>query len=78
MMAQHLFDIPSAHVHLALRAYFTVLLPLLGFIGDRCCAKGAKLRLYHHQRINITQMTGWLKGLSAAAALLSLRRSPAG
>jgi hypothetical protein len=77
-MAHILIDAPSAHVRIALRAYFTWLLLLLGLIGDRCCAMRVKLRLYRHQLVSIPQMTGWLSGTHAAAALVSLRASPAG
>jgi hypothetical protein len=77
-MAHILIDAPSAHVRIALRAYFTLLLLLLGFLGDRCCAMRVKLRLYRHQLVSIPQMTGWLSGTHAAAALVSLRASPAG
>src|ERR1700722_20136038 len=77
-MAQILIDAPSAHVRIAFRAYFTTLLLLLGFLGDRCCAMRVKLRLYRHQLVSIPQMTGWLSGTHTAAALVSLRTSPAG
>jgi hypothetical protein len=77
-MAQLLFDSPSNYVRLALRAYFTVLLLLLAFIGDRCCAKRVQLRLYNYRLVNISQATGWLHGWAAASALVSFRASPAG
>jgi hypothetical protein len=77
-MAQLLIDLPSAYVRLALRAYFTALFLVLGFLGDRCCAQRAKLLLYRRRRVKITQMTGWLGGTNAALALTILRASPAG
>jgi hypothetical protein len=77
-MAQLLIDLASAHVRLALRAYFTALFLLLSFFGDRCCLQRTKLLLYHRRRVKITQMTGWLSGTHAAFALTILRASPAG
>jgi hypothetical protein len=77
-MAQLLFDYPSAYVRLALRAYFTVLLLLLAFLGDQCCGKRVKLRLYYRRFVSVRQMTGWLHGWGAASALVSFRGSPAG
>ena len=76
-MAQVLFDISSAYVRLALRAYFTILFVLLGLVGDRCCLQRTKLSLYNRRRVNITYMTGWLSGARAAAALVKFRVSPA-
>jgi hypothetical protein len=77
-MAQLLINLASAHVRLALRAYFTALFLLLGFFGDRCCLQRAKLLLYRRRRVKISQMTGWLSGTHAALALTTLRASPAG
>jgi hypothetical protein len=77
-MAQLLIDRPSAHVRLALRAYFTAIFFVLGFLGDRCCMQRTKLLLYCRRDVKITQMTGWLGGASAARALMILRASPAG
>jgi hypothetical protein len=71
-------DLSSAYVRIALRAYFTVFLLLLGFLGDRCCAKRVKLRLYRHQNVGISQMTGWLSGIDAAMAWVTMRVSAAG
>ena len=76
-MAQILFNTASAYVRLALRAYFTVLFVLLGLVGDRCCLQRSKLSLYRCHRINITNMTGWLSGARAAAALATFRGNPA-
>lgn len=77
-MAQVLINAPSAYVRVFLRTYFTVILLLLSFLGDQCCALRVKLRFYHHQRVSIPQMTGWLSGSRTATALVSLRTSPAG
>jgi hypothetical protein len=77
-MAQVLLNAASANVRIFLRAYFTAMLLLLSFLGDQCCALRVKLRLYHHQRVSIPQMTGWLGGSRAATTLVSLRTSPAG
>lgn len=77
-MAEVHINLSSAYVRLALRAYFTVFLLLLGFLGDRCCAKRVKLRLYRHQRVGISQMTGWLTGAQAAMAWMTMRVSSAG
>lgn len=76
-MAQVLVNAPSAHVRLFLRTYFTVILLLLSFLEDQCCPLRVKLRLYHHRRVSIPQMTGWLSGSRTATALMSLRTSPA-
>jgi hypothetical protein len=59
-MAQLPIDLASAHVRLALRAYFTALFLLLGFFGDRCCLQRTKLLLYRRRCVKITQITGWL------------------
>lgn len=44
--------VDSGHLRLALQAYFMVLFILLGFIGDRCCAIRAKLRLLRKGYVN--------------------------
>ena len=77
IMAQVLFDIASAYVRLALRAYFTILFVLLGLVGDRCCLQRTKLSLYNCRPVNITNMTGWLGGARAVSALATFRASPA-
>jgi hypothetical protein len=77
-MIRILLDWSSAHVRLALRVYFNVLLPLLGLIGDQCCKKRSQLRLLRGLPLEITQTTGWLRGTSAAYAMYSMRKSPAG
>ncbi|KAF2100289.1 hypothetical protein NA57DRAFT_54380 [Rhizodiscina lignyota] len=77
-MARILLDLASPHVRLALRIYFNVILPLLGLIGDQCCKKRSQLRLLRKRPLEITHMTGWLRGTSAACAMYSMRRSPAG
>jgi hypothetical protein len=68
----------SAHVRLALRIYFNVILLLLGLIGDQCCKKRSHLLLLRKRSLEMTQTTGWLRGTSAAYDLYSIRRSPAG
>ena len=77
-MTQVLINASSAHVRIFLRAYFTVILLLVSFLGDQCCALRVKLRLYHQKPVSIPQMTGWLSGSRTAATLLWLRTSPAG
>jgi hypothetical protein len=77
-MVRILFSATSAHVRLALRVYFNVILLLLGLIGDQCCKNRSHLRLLRNRPLEITQTTGWLRGTSAAYAMYSMRRSPAG
>jgi hypothetical protein len=77
-MVRILFNSTSPHVRLALRVYFNVILLLLGFIGDQCCKNRSHLRLLRNRPLEITQTTGWLRGTSAAYAMYSMRRSPAG
>ena len=77
-MVQILLGSASAHVRPALRIYFSVILMLLGLVGDQCCKKRSHLRLLRKQLLEITQTTGWLRGTSAAYAMYSMRRSPAG
>jgi hypothetical protein len=77
-MARILLDSSSAHVRLALRVYFNVILLVLAFIGDQCCKKKSHLRLLRKQPLEITQATGWLRGTSALYTMYSMRRSPAG
>ncbi|KAJ9493607.1 hypothetical protein H2202_010923 [Exophiala xenobiotica] len=77
-MLQILLDYPSSHVRLALRVYFNIVLPFLGIIGDQCCKKRAQLKLLHGRGLDVTQTTGWLRGVSAAYVMYATRRSPAG
>jgi hypothetical protein len=77
-MARMHIGLSSAYVRLALRAYFTIFLLLLGFVGDQCCAQRVKLRLYRHQNVGVSQMTGWLSGTDAVMAWVTMRVSVAG
>jgi hypothetical protein len=77
-MVRILFNSTSATVRLVLRVYFNVVLLLLGLIGDQCCKNRSRLRLLRNRPLEITQTTGWLRGTSAAYAMYSMRRSPAG
>lgn len=77
-MQQFLINAVSSEVRLALRIYFTLVLLLVGFIGDRCCALRVRLRLHRRQVVNLREMTGWLGDTRLAMAAASLRAVPAG
>ncbi len=78
MVQQLLLDAEAPHVRLALRNYFTVFLLFVAFLGDRCCSLRVRLRLYRHQLIPLSQMTGWLSGSRLITATASLGATPAG
>ncbi|KAH8757832.1 hypothetical protein F5882DRAFT_444401 [Hyaloscypha sp. PMI_1271] len=75
--AVHL-KIDSGHLRVALRAYFTVLFILVGFIGNRCCASRVKLRLLRKGEVNFVLATGWLPGFTALTTAVEQRRLPGG
>ena len=77
-MQQFLIDAASFEVRIALRAYFTIVLLVIGFIGNRCCAARVRLRLHRRQIVELRQMTGWLTGSALASAVATLRASPVG
>jgi hypothetical protein len=77
-MAQVIIDAPAAYIRLTLRIYFTVVLLLIGFIGDQCCAMRVRLNIARDQQVTIPQMTGWLSGLGTVRAFWSFRTAPAG
>lgn len=69
-----LLNIPSSHLRVALRIYFSILLFLVAFIGSRCCALRVKLKLLQGRSIKVTEMTGWLT-MSEAFKTIGLTRS---
>jgi hypothetical protein len=77
-MAQVTIDASAAYIRLALRVYFTVVLLLIGFIGDQCCAMRVRLKIARDRRVAIPQMTGWLSGWGTVQAFWSFRTAPAG
>ncbi len=72
------FSNPSATVRLALRVYFTTLLLLLGIIGNECCRKRVRYRVFTRQNFSLVDMPGWLNGFDAPLAMWSFGASPAG
>lgn len=77
-MQRILINADGSDVRLGLRVYFTLILILIGFIGDWCCALRVRLRLHRLQVVELPQMTGWLSGSRFAYAVASLRAAPAG
>jgi hypothetical protein len=77
-MAQVTIDASAAYIRLALRIYFTVVLLMIGFIGDQCCAMRVRLKIARNRQVAIPQMTGWLSGFGTAQAFWFFRTAPAG
>jgi hypothetical protein len=73
-----LVTIESSNLRLALRAYFTVMFPLFGFLGDKCLAYRAQRNVIARKQVAITSMTGWLTNISLAVAIIGFRRLPGG
>ena len=68
----------SGTFRLGLRVYFVLILLFTSIIGDRCCHLRVKLDLLRGQRVKLTHMTGWLRGVSTFKVVRQLRRVPAG
>jgi hypothetical protein len=73
-----LVDYSPEHVRTALRAYFTILTLLIGFIGNSCCCLRAKLSVVRRDHVGLAHMTGWLKGLDVLKYGWKLRALPGG
>jgi hypothetical protein len=73
-----LIDYSPEYVRTALRAYFTVLTILIGFVGNSCCALRAKLSIVRHDHVGLGHMTGWLKGVDVLKYGWKLRTLPGG
>lgn len=73
-----LVDYSAEHVRTALRAYFTILTLLIGFIGNSCCGLRAKLSVIRHDYVGLGNMTGWLKGFDVLKYAWKLRTLPGG
>ena len=50
-------------IRTALRIYFMIALAFIAVAGDKACHLRTKLRLLQGQNVNVTNMTGWLKGM---------------
>jgi hypothetical protein len=68
----------SGTFRLGLRVYFVLILLFTSIIGNRCCHLRVKLDLLRGQRVKLTHMTGWLRGVSTFKVVRQLRRVPAG
>ncbi|KAH6974950.1 hypothetical protein BKA56DRAFT_618475 [Ilyonectria sp. MPI-CAGE-AT-0026] len=77
-MGQLLLNISSATVRVVLRAYFTIVLLLLGIFGQKCCGKRVQLRIIAGRQFNLTHMTGWLSWADTALVAWSQKCIPAG
>ncbi len=73
-----IFDISSEHVRTILRVYFTVIIILIGWIGDSCCGLRARLSVIRNQHVSMHKMTGWLSGFNLFAFSWKLRAVPGG
>lgn len=73
-----LVDYNAELVRTALRAYFTILTLLIGFIGNSCCGLRAKLSIVRNDHVGLSHMTGWLKGLDIIKYGYKLRTTPGG
>jgi hypothetical protein len=71
-------DYSAEHVRTALRAYFTILTLLIGFIGNSCCSLRAQLSIIRSGHVDLGHMTGWLKGLDILKYGWKLRILPGG
>jgi hypothetical protein len=70
--------VDSGILRFALLVYFVIILILIGIVGDRVCHLRIKLKLLHGEHVDVTHMTGWLKGSSALKVSYQLRRLPCG
>lgn len=65
-------------IRAALRIYFMIALAFIAVAGDKACHLRTKLRLLQGQQVNVTNMTGWLKGMEFWKVMMQLRRLPGG
>jgi hypothetical protein len=72
------FQVESSHLRVGLRVYCTLLFLVLAFVGDRCCANRAMIRLSQKSSLPISMMTGWLNAISAVRMWIAQKRLPAG
>lgn len=70
--------VDSGLFRFGLRVYFVTALILIGIVGDRVCHLRTKLKLLRGEDVDVTHMTGWLKGSSALKVSYQLRRLPCG
>ncbi|KIX94142.1 uncharacterized protein Z520_10168 [Fonsecaea multimorphosa CBS 102226] len=78
-MSHHiLLRAAAAHVRVFLRIYFTLVLMLISFVGDKCCSIWVKMKLYKHRSVPLHHMTGWLSGTGLFSAIAAFRATPVG
>lgn len=70
------YVLSSTTVRIILRILFTVAFFWAGFIGSQCYKSSTKLRLLNHERITVTEATGWLQPGNIIDPILQLRRLP--
>lgn len=77
-MARILLDYSGADIRLFFRILFFVLFLLIGFLGNKCLATRAKLRLVRGRPVPLPSMSSWLSSFDSLVALKTTRTLPGG
>lgn len=64
-------SIAAGWLRAILRAYFTLAFLLIGFLGTRCLSYRSQRSISSQKQIPVTEMTGWLSGLTLLDAIKS-------
>jgi hypothetical protein len=68
----------SAYVRIVLRAYFSIVLIIIAFLGNVCCSIRATLQVLREGKAPVMNMTGWLHAFDAFRAMWQLKSNPFG
>ncbi|OAP65705.1 hypothetical protein AYL99_01677 [Fonsecaea erecta] len=76
MIQKILLRTVAAHLRVFLRVYFTIILMLISFLGDKCYSMRVKMKLYRRRYIPLHRTTDWLSGGDLLTAIAAFRATP--